>query len=153
MDPFVRLFIKSSLAWLGCGVVLGVAMASHPTWIIYRPAHVHMNLLGFVTMMIFGVGYHVLPRIAGAPLRWPRLGMVHWWLANAGLASMVTGFFLLPSFKSPGTLVLIVGGTMAAAGAFCFIVNIWRTVDLGSERAAAVKVQGRTVLPVKNAIV
>lgn len=153
MDPFVRRFIKSSLAWLGGGVVLGVCMASHPLWIIYRPAHVHMNLLGFVTMMIFGVGYHVLPRVAGAPLRWPRLGMVHWWLANLGLASMVTGFFLLPSFESQGRIVLIAGGTMAACGAFCFIINIWRTVDLGTERAAAAKLQRRTVLPVKEAIV
>ncbi len=153
VDNFVRLFIKSSLAWLGCGVVLGVAMAAHPLWIIYRPAHVHMNLLGFVTMMIFGVGYHVLPRVAGAPLRWPRLGMVHWWLANVGLASMVTGFFLLPSFDAPGRAVLVAGGTMAASGAFCFIVNIWRTVDLGSARAAAVKIQARTALPLKNAIV
>ncbi|HZK78058.1 MAG TPA: cbb3-type cytochrome c oxidase subunit I [Gemmatimonadaceae bacterium] len=153
MDPFVRLFIKSSLAWLGCGVVLGVAMAAYPLWIIYRPAHVHMNLLGFVTMMIFGVGYHVLPRVAGAPLRWPRLGMVHWWLANLGLASMVTGFFLIPSFPSAGRVTLVTGGSMAAAGAFCFIINIWRTVDLGTARAAAVKVQRRTILPVKEAIV
>jgi hypothetical protein len=79
--------------------------------------------------------------------------MVHWWLANAGLASMVTGFFLVPSFDAAGRAVLVAGGTMAAVGAFCFIVNIWRTVDLGSDRAAAVKLQGRTVLPVKEAIV
>ena len=153
MDNFVRLFIKSSLAWLGCGVILGVAMAAHPLWIIYRPAHVHMNLLGFVTMMIFGVGYHVLPRVAGAPLRWPRLGMVHWWLANIGLASMAMGFFLLPSFPLPGRITLVIGGSMAASGAFCFIVNIWRTVDLGSARAEAAQLKGRSGLPVKEAIV
>ena len=153
MDRFVHWFIKSSLAWLGGGVVLGVAMAAHPMWIVYRPAHVHMNLLGFVTMMIFGVGYHVLPRVAGAPLRWPRLGMIHWWLANTGLALMVAGFFLLPSLPAIGRVTLVAGGSMAASGAFCFIVNIWRTIDLATARAALVAVQARKVLPVKEAIV
>ncbi len=152
MDRFVHHFIKSSLAWLGGGVVLGVAMAAHPVWIVYRPAHVHMNLLGFVTMMIFGVGYHVLPRVAGSPLRWPRLGMIHWWLANTGLALMVAGFFLLPSLPAAGRVALVTGGTTAATGAFCFIVNIWRTIDLAAAHAASVKLQARNVLPVKVAI-
>jgi hypothetical protein len=52
MDWFVKAFLKASVAWLAIGVTLGVAMAVHPAFIIYRPAHVHMNLLGFVTMMI-----------------------------------------------------------------------------------------------------
>ena len=55
MDWFVRRFMKSALAWLGLGVTLGVAMAAHPFWTIYRPAHMHMNLLGFVTMMILAL--------------------------------------------------------------------------------------------------
>ncbi len=53
MDWFVNAFLKASLAWLAAGVSLGVAMAVHPAWAIYRAAHLHMNLLGFVAMMIF----------------------------------------------------------------------------------------------------
>ena len=55
MEWFVRWFIRASLVWLALGITLGLCMAAHPGWIIYRPAHVHMNLVGFVTMMIFGV--------------------------------------------------------------------------------------------------
>lgn len=152
MSPFVKWFMKSSLAWLGGGVLLGVAMAIWPQLIVYRPAHVHMNLLGFVTMMIFAVGYHVLPRIAGAPLRWEWLAPIHWWLSNVGLAMMVTGFFLLPSYPVMGRWILAPGGTSAAVGAFCFIVNIWRTVDIASARAANAALS-RKGLPVKEAIV
>lgn len=151
MSPFVKWFIRSSLTWLGGGVTLGVAIAIWPRLIVYRPAHVHMNLLGFVTMMIFAVGYHVLPRIAGAPLRWEWLGPVHWWLSNVGLALMVTGFFVLPS-SAMGRWILAPGGTLAAIGAFCFIVNIWRTVDVASTRAANAK-RARKGLPVTEAIV
>jgi cbb3-type cytochrome oxidase subunit 1 len=38
-------------------------MAIHPPWVIYRPAHAHMNVVGFLTMMVFGVGYQLLPRL------------------------------------------------------------------------------------------
>ena len=129
MDWFVARFIKSALAWLGLGVSLGVAMAAHPLWIIYRPAHVHMNLLGFVTMMIYGVGYHVLPRFFGHPLHSRKLGGVHWWLSNVGLALMVVGFVMAPHFGPRSIPVVASGGTLSALGAFAFIFNIWRTID------------------------
>ena len=152
MTPYVKWFMKSSLFWLGCGVTLGVCIAIDPKLIIYRPAHVHMNLLGFVTMMIFAVGYHVLPRIAGAPLRWEWLAPIHWWLANTGLAMMVTGFFVIPWNANVGRWILAPGGLLAALGAFCFIVNIWRTVDIASARAASAAIN-RKGLPVKQGIV
>ena len=46
MDWFVRLFLKSALVSLGLGIVMGSWMALSPGAIIYRPAHVHLNLLG-----------------------------------------------------------------------------------------------------------
>ena len=55
MDWFVKAFLKSSLVWLTLGVTFGFAMAAHPVWTVHRPAHMHMLLLGFVTMMIFGL--------------------------------------------------------------------------------------------------
>jgi hypothetical protein len=84
MEPFVRNFVRSSLLWLGGGVLLGMWMAVSPQAIIYRPAHVHANLLGFVSMMIFGVAYHVIPRFAGSPLRSRRVAMAHLWVSNIG---------------------------------------------------------------------
>lgn len=131
MDWFSRRFVKSSMAWLTAGVTLGVAMAANPAWSVYRLAHLHMTLLGFVAMMIFGVGYHVLPRFTGHPLWSPRLAGYHWWIANAGLALMVIGFILRvwPRTVGASTGVLAVGGALSAAGAYAFAFNIWRTVD------------------------
>ena len=144
MDPFVRAFIKSSLAWLACGVTLGAAMAIKPELVIYRPAHLHMNLLGFVTMMIFGVGYQLLPRLGGSPLRWRWMPLFHLWIGNIGLALMVIGFFVRPSIQGMGQLTLAVGGICAATGALSFVINIWRTLDLGAARRAAM-LQGRSM--------
>lgn len=148
MDTFVRRFIKSSLAWFAAGVILGVAMAVKPELVIYKPAHLHMNFLGFVTMMIFGVGYHILPRVAGSPLKWKWLASAHWWIANAGLALMVGGFMLRPWFNAPGQIVLATGAVLSATGALSFVVNIWSSLNAGAVRLASM--QRAKPLPVKE---
>lgn len=131
MDTFVRNFIRAALIWLGVGALLGLWMVFEPNAVIYRPAHMHANLLGFVSMMIFGVAYHVLPRFAGSPL-WSRgMAAVHLWAANAGLSLMVCGWLVRPHLGVYQAL-LAVGGLCSAAGAFLFITNIWRTVGSGA---------------------
>ena len=129
MDWYVRAFIKASLTWLALGVTLGVAMAAHPAWTIYRLTHVHMVLLGFVTMMIFGVAYHVIPRFAGFPLHSRRAAVWHWWIANAGLALMAIGFALRARAIPWATHVLACGGLLSATGAYLFAYLLWRTID------------------------
>ena len=138
MDWFARRFLKASLAWLGAGVTLGLAMSLWPRLVIYRPAHLHMNLLGFVAMMIFGVAYHVIPRFTGHPLHSRRMAGAHWWLANAGLAAFVLGFGAQPNVPAAAPLLLALGGSASAASAYLFIYNIWRTID-GPVRAPVEK--------------
>ena len=140
MDWPVRAFLKASLAWLTLGVTLGVAMAAHPVWTVYRLAHVHMMLLGFVTMMIFGVAYHVVPRLLRSSAWSPRLAGHHCWSAQAGLALIVAGFALRVQPVVPSdvaTIVLATGGTLSALGAYAFALNLWRTIDARVDVARA----------------
>jgi cbb3-type cytochrome oxidase subunit 1 len=129
MEWFVKAFLKASVAWLAAGVTLGVAMAAYPPLIVVRPAHAHMNLLGFVTMMIYGVAYHVVPRFTGHQLHSRRIAGIQWWLANVGLLLMVIGFCLAPHGIQGYIFVLTTGGILAALGAYCFVYNLWRTID------------------------
>jgi len=138
MDWFVKAFLKASLAWLTLGVTLGVAMAAHPVWTVHRPAHMHMVMLGFVTMMIYGVAYHVIPRFTGAPLYSRRAAAWHWWVSNVGLALMVVGFALRANAAPVATPLLAVGGSLSAIGAYVFAYVLWRTMD-GAARAAAAR--------------
>ena len=128
VDWAPRTFVKAGRLWLSGGVTLGLAMAIEPAWIVYRPAHVHMNLLGFVAMIIFGVGYQILPRMMGYGLFSPRLAVAHWWLANAGLALMVAGFFVRPSDPASGSALLILGGVLQTVGAYFFAFNQLRSM-------------------------
>jgi drug/metabolite transporter (DMT)-like permease len=131
MEPFVRGFLRSSLIWLGIGVAIGVAMAFWPGQaIVYRPAHMHANLLGFVSMMIFGVAYHVIPRFTGNPLRDRRLAMAHLLVANAGLALLVGAWLTRAAAPVASAYPLRVGAALSAVGAGLFIYNIWRTLEV-----------------------
>ena len=137
MDWFVKAFLKSSLAWLAAGVTLGISMAVHPAWNVYRTAHLHMNLLGFVTMMIFGVAYQVIPRFA-----------------NVGLLVFVVGLGLLPQtmFGAPARIMVGAGGLMSGAAAYVFVVNIWRTIDGRPDRREAAHdiVAASPVVPIRR---
>jgi cbb3-type cytochrome oxidase subunit 1 len=157
MEWFVRWFLKASLAWLALGVTAGVAMAVHPVWTVYKAAHVHMVVLGFVTMMIYGVAYHVIPRFAGYPLAHRRMAGVHWWMANAGLLLMVCGLVIRATDATPGTIVLSVGGSLSALAAYTFVVIMWRTIDgtkalreTKQARILSLKKQLRSQLPVAS---
>ena len=136
MEPFVRRFVKSSLVWFGVGVLIGLSMAFFPgEALIYRTAHLHANLLGFVSMMIYGVAYHVMPRFSGNRLHSRREAAVHLWIANAGLVLLVFGWIGRIWDPSVAIVGLRIGAALSGVGAALFIHNIWRT--LGGSRSPA----------------
>lgn len=142
MERHVIGFLRASLLWLGAGVTLGVVMAIRPALTAYRPAHMHMMLLGFVTMMIAGVAYHVIPRFAATSLHSVPLARVHFVLANTGLALLASGFIARVHGASLAPAMLGVGGALSAAGAYCLAFNLWRTLDraaVGPQRLAPLR--------------
>ena len=129
MERHVTWFLRASLAWLSAGVTIGAAMAMVPALTVYRTAHLHMLLLGFVTMMIAGVAYHVFPRFAATPLHSIVMARVHFACANIGLALMVAGFVVRIHQYTPGVALLASGGSLSALGAYLLAFNLWRTLD------------------------
>lgn len=148
MDPFSRVFLKASLVWLSLGVTLGVAMLVWPWMAVYRAAHLHMNVLGFVAMMIFGVAYHVVPRFTGNPLHAPGLTRWHFWASNVGLALLAAGFIARAHAPETVKPVLIAGGLLAACGAYLFAYNVWRTLEPRRARRVRVHESPVSSLPV-----
>ena len=90
MDRITRSFILASLIYLAVGAVLGLIMAMAPQFLgRVQFSHVHLLLGGFMAMMIYGVGYFILPRFASSSIRWPSMVAAHFWLANLSLLGMV----------------------------------------------------------------
>jgi len=89
MDRYTKGFVVASLVYFFLAAVIGIWMGSAdtPGWAIF--AHVHFNLLGFMAMMIYGVGYFILPRFNAKTLKWPQWVPLHFYAANLGLIGMV----------------------------------------------------------------
>jgi cbb3-type cytochrome oxidase subunit 1 len=147
MEWFIKAFIRASLLWFAAGIGLGVGIAVHPQWIIYRPAHAHMSVVGFLTMLVFGVGYQLLPRLFGHPLYSQRLAIAHLFLANLGLGGLVVGFLVQPHAGSAGRWITGAGGSLFALGAVFWVWNLWHTFDAAEDRQRARGRSGQHQLP------
>jgi hypothetical protein len=77
-NNFLRLGVLSALV----GMTLGVWMGANQDFVL-RPVHAHINLIGFASMMLFGLFYRVFPA-AGVG-----------WLPKAHFVLSVLGFLIL----------------------------------------------------------
>jgi len=147
MDWFIKAFIRASLLWFAAGIILGVGMAIEPGWIVFRPAHAHMNVVGFLTMLVFGVGYQLLPRLFGHALHSQRLAVAHLFLANAGLVGLVAGFCLQSRSTGAARWFMAGGGTLYAIGALFWLWNLWSTFNAADDRQRERRQSDRRNLP------
>jgi hypothetical protein len=118
-------FAWASLIYLVIGSTMGVIMLLTSESI--KPSHAHVLLIGFVSMMIFGVGYHLLPVFAGTDLYSLRLAEIQFWLQNIGLIGLA---FTMPyryasSNYMTGTIIF---GIISTLGIYIFAYNIARSL-------------------------
>lgn len=81
-------FIFAGFSYLTIGATLGVLFFLFPETRALRTVHAHINLVGFVSFLIFGIAYHILPRFRGKPLHSERIAWWQFWTANIGLVGM-----------------------------------------------------------------
>lgn len=119
-----RLFVTLSLVYALIGGLVGIAWLYDPGLIPGNVAslHGHIMLLGFIGMMIYGIGLHVLPRFSGNPLFSERLANWQLYVSNAGLWLMSAGWVM--TFNH----LVLIGGVVSWAGIGMFALNIMLTV-------------------------
>jgi cbb3-type cytochrome oxidase subunit 1 len=129
MDKYAKAFVKSSLTYLGIGTILGVFMVLWPDirFVITR-VHTHINLLGFMAMMIYGVGYHILPRFMGRPVYSHRIGNIQVWLANITLIGLSFSWMMEAIRGGMWHLLAILVGIGQGVAIFLFIFNLWKSM-------------------------
>ena len=129
MDRFVKGFIVMSIVYLGISTILGLLMLGNQSLLSLKFVHSHLNMLGWVSMMIYGVGYHILPRFMGRALYSNKLGEVHFYLANIALIAMLV-FYTLNVYSPSGTymMITVASGVVEAIAVFLFFYNMLMTL-------------------------
>ena len=102
-------------------------------------AHVHLNLVGWATMALFGIYYRLTPQAAQG---W--LPKVHAVLAIGGVAVMVTGLYIVFSGGAPGAA--IAGGMMSFASMLIFLFTVVRH-GFGAQVASRPGLTGAALTP------
>ena len=133
MDRFEKWFVLVSLMYLLIGSFLGVIMVTYSTeWkgleYYLIPSHTHINLLGWMSMMIFGVAYHVLPRFSGRLLYSRKLAWVHFVLSQVGLVGMALFFFLNRLQEGEWKNWLMLSGMLMFLSIMLFVFNMLKTL-------------------------
>jgi len=130
MDRFVKNFIGASIVYLFVSTIFGILMLYNPELLRLKFVHSHLNMLGWVSMMIYGVGYHILPRFVGRMLKSKVLGEIQFYIANIGLIGMLL-FYTLETYN-PGNSIYrgltLASGILEGLSIVIFFYNMIATL-------------------------
>ncbi|HSB70961.1 MAG TPA: hypothetical protein VLT62_16665, partial [Candidatus Methylomirabilis sp.] len=146
---FERL-VYSAYTWLalaaGCEMMDGGAILAGRTPPFGGDPIRHMYLLGFITLLIFGVAVRMLPGfLKQKAVVSPALVEATFWLGN-----IATVFRVLPLLVPVGLIERFPAGVMLAQAAFglsgvvalaavvCLAVNLWRTARRGTPPSSCI---------------
>lgn len=137
MDRFVKNFIAMSMTYLVLASIVGIIMLFDARFLALRFVHSHLMLLGWVTMMIYGVGYHILPRFAGKLIQNKTLCEIQFLLANIGLVGMVGSYTAGVYAGAPGTyrVASVIFGGLEVVAVIIFFYTMWKTIFVAAEEA------------------
>ena len=129
------LFLRLAVVFIVLGVCLGYWMGMTHDFTL-SPVHAHTNLLGWVSMFLYGLFYRAVPGAAAGLL--PK---VHAVLAILGLPIMMVGLTIqllaVPSLMSVVPPMMIAGPTLVVLGMIAFALVVFRATGPARATAAA----------------
>jgi cbb3-type cytochrome oxidase subunit 1 len=115
IDLYFLLLATTSLL---VGVTLGIWMGIVHDF-QFAPAHAHLNLVGWVSLALFGLAYRAYPELGES-----RIAVAHFVLATVGAIMFPIGIAL--SIAGVTVAVAIVGAFVWMGAVVLFLVNLGR---------------------------
>lgn len=110
--------MKLAVLYFVIGVALGLHMAKSGNHGMY-PVHAHVNLLGWVSMALFGLIYRQFPALAGN-----MLARAHFWLYNLALPVSMAALYLYLGGNAAIEPLLGAASTLLGAAIAIFAFNV-----------------------------
>jgi hypothetical protein len=131
MPRVAQLYFRTAIIFLIVGIAMGLNMAISQDHSAIG-AHAHANLLGWVTMAIFG-GYHALNPAKAER----RLAIIQYCIYTAGVTLMVPALYLMLTGSPSMEPVVAVASLITFAGVLLFAVIIFSSGISVTRPAAA----------------
>ncbi|MGK9053379.1 hypothetical protein [Neorhizobium petrolearium] len=119
MPQLARLYFKTAIVFLIVGIAMGLQMAISGNHNVIG-AHAHANLLGWVTMALFGTYYAFNPAKAGT-----RFASLQYWVYTAGVVVIVPSLYLLYLGYGAFEPLAAISSLVILAGVLMFAVVIY----------------------------
>jgi hypothetical protein len=120
------------VAGLAAGVLLALRgwVKLPPAVAALTPVYFHVLMVGWVTQLIFGVGFWMFPKESSTrPRGSERLGWAAYGLLNVGLLLRVIGEpWLSMSASTLPRLLVASSAVLQLAAGWAFVANTWRRV-------------------------
>jgi cbb3-type cytochrome oxidase subunit 1 len=120
-------FLKIAVVYLVFGAILGLAMGIKQNFALV-PVHAHLLLLGWASLALAGVVYHLYPAASGT-----RLARWHFWLHNIGLPVFMVGLGFLLTGTEAIVPVVVVAAITVLIGLVLFAVNVLLNIKPASQ--------------------
>jgi len=117
-------YLKIAVVYFVIAVLLGICMGITQNF-NFTSVHAHLNLLGWVSLALFGLIYHHYPQASETGL-----AKAHFWLYNLGLPVMQGGLWYMLWCGDHSLVFLpIIGSLAVGLGVILFAVNLFRNVN------------------------
>ena len=111
-------FLKIAVVYLVVGACLGVYMGAIEMFTM-APVHAHLMLLGWATLGLAGIVYHLYPAAAAT-----KLATIHFWSHNILLPVFMVLLAMLLSGNTSVGPILGIGSILMLASLACFALNV-----------------------------
>ena len=127
-NPRSRQWFKLAALYFAVGVTLGVVMGASGDHTL-RPVHAHINLLGWVSMALFGLVGMAYPSIHEG-----RVAAVQFWSYNLGLPVLLAALALMLKGVAAAGPVVGIASVVVGASVLLFVWQAFARIGPGQAR-------------------
>ena len=120
-------FLKIAVVYLVLGAILGLVMGIRQNFALV-PVHAHVLLLGWASLGLAGVVYHLYPAASET-----RLARLHFWLHNIGLPVFMVGLGFVLTGAEALVPVVVIAAIAVLLGLVLFAANVLLNIKAASQ--------------------
>jgi len=121
-------FLKIAVIYLFLGALLGGYMGATENFAL-APVHAHLALLGWASLALAGLIYHLYPNAALT-----LLARIHFWLHNIGLPFFMIGLGLVLTGHAGAVPIVSISASVVIVGLAAFTANVLVNIKATASR-------------------